>query len=194
MAGVLILYGHGQGLPRPHQDGQLPGPGQPGIDQVAEQHFEMLGQDRHDDGLEFAPLGFMDRDGIGQIELGDGIARVVHDPAVRVEGDRQRQILGIDRADGADVAVEHVEVIVVPAVDHPVAHPENPLAHRQLVLARLGGIGRFLDHPVQTDRPQTAPGHGGENLDLGIFTEVFGDPFHIELSHNLRCRKAVMQR
>jgi len=87
-AGILLSGCHGKGPAATDKYRQLPCPGQSGIDEVAVEHLEMLGQHRQNDGPELAALGFVDRDGIGQIELGDGVTGVRHDPAVRVEGNR----------------------------------------------------------------------------------------------------------
>ena len=79
--------------------------------------------------------------------------------------------------DHAQVAVEHVPIIVVLGLDHPVPdakRPAEPLDFRPAV----AGIEGRLEHLVEIPGPQHGAVHRREHLDvgLGIEAEPLGNP------------------
>ncbi len=79
-----------------------------------------------------AALRLVDADRIGQVQL-VGLAPVIADQAI-VDAHVEGLIDDVDGLDAPDVAIVHVERIVVPLLDHPVAHAEPSPAQAPLRL------------------------------------------------------------
>lgn len=58
LTGILILNRHRQCLAGANEDSQFSGSGQTGVDEIPEQHFEMLGEDRNNHRFKFTALTF----------------------------------------------------------------------------------------------------------------------------------------
>ncbi|EKD37123.1 MAG: hypothetical protein ACD_75C01246G0001, partial [uncultured bacterium] len=153
----------------------------------------MLGQHRHDDCGKFTALGLMDGDRIGQIELQDIILPVDDPPVVRGKYHHATETGVVDGLDPPDVAVKDIQLVIVAAVNDPVAVAKYPLAHLQLGLAGGRRIGRLLDHPVEIGGAQAAAGHRRQDLDFFFFPVIFGNPLEVEPHHRIDGGHAIVE-
>ncbi len=131
----------------------------------------------------------MDADAVGEGDVGEVAAREL--VAFAVEIRRQGAGLGIDRDDGADVAVEHALVVVVAQLDELVAGAELPRGRAQ---AAAAGVQRGLELQVEVAHARHSLVHGREHLhivDRVHPVEVARDEFGAEREH---LRQAVLGR
>ncbi len=140
------------GFRRPHQHHQFPPARDAGVQKVALQHHVMLGQDGDNHGGVFRSLGFVDGYGVGRHDLVQLVRGVDDVPLVKAHGNFPVFLVHMD--DAADIAVEHVLVVVVPYLHDLVA--ETVLAFPALQLlplvverrlelgVEIGGTGVFL--------------------------------------------------
>jgi len=109
--GLGVAHGHrvGGGV-ADEEDFFLPA-GDGGVEQVALEHHEVRLEQRDDDDGVLAALGLVDADAVGVGEVGEVAAgeRV----CLAVEVGAECAFATIDGGDGADVAVEEVQVVVV---------------------------------------------------------------------------------
>jgi len=153
----------------------------------------MLAENWDDYDLEFAALGFMDSDGVGQIEFNDILFLVSHLPAFREKVDHAGEILVVNREDLTDIAVENPQIVIIAPMDDPVALSEDSLSHLKLMPALPGRVDRHLDHGIDIGRPQGSAHHGTEDLDFAALALVFGDPLLVEAYDRIDSRKAIVQ-
>ena len=88
------------------------------IKQVPLEHYVVAGVENHDDGGVFAALALVDGAGVGQLQVLDFVSFVIH--RLVVEKDRHGGLVLFDVEDNSHVAVEHVLVVVVGGLHHPV--------------------------------------------------------------------------
>ena len=156
-----MLYRVGKGLAGPDQDQDPFGSCNTCIDQVPLQHDEMVHHNRHDNDGEFRPLGLMNGRRVSQDQLIQ-LRRVIID-GPPVEGNRQGLFLHIDRLNKSDIPVKDLFVIIVADLHDLVPGPVQIPASFETAAARIDG---FLQGLVEVGRPDHAPLHGGQDLDL----------------------------
>ena len=171
----VIAHGDGHRPLLPHQHDQLFGPRDRRVEQVALQHHEMGRQHRHDHGPILAALALVDADGVGVDQFIQVRQVIGHRPALEPHG--QRLLHPVQGRDAAHVAVEHLPVIVVADLHHPVAQAEQPPAPAVLRLARRRRVEGRLQAPVQLPHPGGPPVEGRKDLHLGqrVEAEFAGD-------------------
>ena len=135
LAGVLVFYRHRQGFTCSNENSEVFGSCQARVNEVPEEHFEMLGENRNDNRPELTALRFVNSYGVGQIQLRDVVTFIVNRPPIRKKRDHTSQFLVVDFLNDPDVAVEHSEVIIVSSMNDPVPHPEDSLTN--LVCAKI---------------------------------------------------------
>src|SRR5580693_3969140 len=157
-AGALGADGGGQGPAGSGQHDQFPGPGHPGVEQVALQHHPRAGGERDDDRGVFAALGAVDGDRVGVGQLVQLVEAVVH-RFVLVGAHGEDVIFRGHPGHDAYRAVEDAGgalVVVVAQLGDLVADPEHPAAVPPLGPAlRIRGEG-LLEQQVQVPRPGRA--------------------------------------
>jgi len=67
--GIPVFNSHSQRFSCPDQNSEAFSSCQGRVDEIPEEHFEMLGKHRNNYRFKFAPLRFMDRNGIIQVQL-----------------------------------------------------------------------------------------------------------------------------
>lgn len=85
----------------------------------------MLCEHRDNYHFKLTALWFMDRNGIGQIQLRDIIPLIENLPAIRKEWNSTCQFLSIDLLNDTYIAVKHSKIVIVPSVYNPITHPEG---------------------------------------------------------------------
>ena len=142
------------------------------------QHYVVRGVQRDDHARVLAPLRLVDRAGVGGDQLVERAEVVGHLAAV----DRHLHDL-VDLVNGAhpaDVAVEHLQIVVVPHLHHLVPHPQAvPAAGHRRPL----GVEQVAQHGVQAVGAEGAPVHGGEHLEL--LDRIEAEPPGDALGHDL---------
>jgi hypothetical protein len=83
LAGVLVLDRHRQCLPCSNKASEVFSSRQGGVNEVPEEHLEMLGQSRDDNRPELTTLRFVNGYSVGQIQLRDVIAFIVNRTSIR---------------------------------------------------------------------------------------------------------------
>ena len=155
------MDGVGQGLRGADDDAEFLRTGDAGIDEVALEHHEMGHQQGHDhDGI-FRALRLMDGGGVGQRQLVE--FRVLVLDAVAIERDSQRPLLRVNILHRADVAVEHVLVVVVAYLHHAIAPTVLESATRKAV---ANGIDSLLKGDIQVGGSHHTALHRGQHLDV----------------------------
>ena len=144
--------------------------------------------ENHDDGRILAPLRLVDRRRIGEHQLVQVAAVVLHRTPVEV--DDHRPVVGVDRLHEPDVAVIDVLVVVVPELHHPVANPEHRPAADDGVAVR---IERLLQLDIEVVRPQDVLPHRYQNLHVlqGIHAELPRNTRGHELDRPLHAHPGV---
>ena len=123
------MYGVCKRFGLPHKYTYLLGSGDACIYEVALKHHIVLHRYRHYHHRELRALALVDCYGIGQCQLVQ-LRDVVFNKAA-VESHCQRSLIGVNRCDIADVAVEHVLVVVVADLHHLVALSISVAASRK---------------------------------------------------------------
>ena len=135
---LVIAHSDGHRTAVTHQYHKLLGAGHGGVEQVALEHHKVLGQCRHDHGPELATLRLVHAHGVGVEELVELGELVDHDPVV--DANSHLVVHRVQRSDASHVAVEHVLIIVVANLHHPVALAEHLRATAEFRPALSGWV------------------------------------------------------
>ena len=114
----------------------------------------MAGVEHHDDGGVFAALAFVDGAGVGELKFVEFLILVGDEFFVEEDGDFA--LFFVDAVDGADVAVEHVLVVVVLDLHDAVADAPFDADH---LVARNARVQQVLQERVQLDDAEGAFAH-----------------------------------
>jgi hypothetical protein len=121
----------------------------------------VLGVDGQDHHRILAALALVNGRGVGEVQLVQLVEVILHDPIV--EPDMQFLLHVVDLGHAADVAVEHVFVVVVDHLHDLVAHAEGPAVALD---GRTGRVQCLLEDRIEVPAAQDAPLHGREHLDV----------------------------
>ena len=170
---LFISHSHLEGSFFSNQNHQFSPSGDSGVEQVALQKHELLTCQRDHHCRKLAALGFMNRDGIGELQLVEFAGLVIH-PLIAVEGDNHvRRLLG-DLGDMADISVEDFLFVVIPGLDHLVAGAEDGTEAFDLEFKLGRRIEGLLEQRVQFGGAKRLTIHWSEHLDVipGIEVEA----------------------
>ena len=132
------------------------------VEEVALEHDVMAGHEGQEDDRVFAALALVDAHGVGEGELADLRALVVDGRLGEADG----EVVGLELADVADVAVEDVLLVVVLRLHDLVPEAEGHDAVRVLGLRGTRRIERGLEAAVEAVDAAVLAMHGREHLDI----------------------------
>ena len=95
----------------------------------------------------------MDGNGVGEIKFGYLVA-VVFDPSlVREKGNRQAEVDVVDGSNQADIAIEHVQFVIVAAMNDPVTGTKNAFTDGKFCSGPIRWIDALLQHVLRFAAP-----------------------------------------
>ena len=128
----FLRNGHTQGLPRAYKNGEFLTASQACVEEVAKEHGVVLPEEGDNHGLKFTPLGFVNCNGIGQLEFDQIRFSKGGPPFIAREDNRAGQVFWVNVFNHPDITVVDSEIIVVFGLNHPVPNPKDLVADREL--------------------------------------------------------------
>lgn len=136
--------------------------GDGGVEEVPLEHDVMAGHEGQEDDGVFAALALVDAHGVGEGELADLRALVVDGRLSETDG----EVVGLELADVADVAVENMLLVVVLRLHDFVTETEGHNAVRVLGLRGARRVEGGLEAAVEAVDAAVLAVHGREHLDI----------------------------
>ena len=148
----------------------------------------MLHKQRQNDDRIFASLALVDGHGPGQREFGE-IGVVVADGSLIGKLHHHLLLFQVDAGHRPNIAVEHLALVVIDLLDHPVAHAQHTATTREFRFAWFRRVERLLEHDVELPGANLATRRRAEHLHLlGRVDPVFRQILADQVTNTLRAQ------